>query len=129
MFPLIWVHLYKIHSVCKKDKMSNTIMGDYYQPMERKSPKGERLHPEIGTTVHEGEGRFTQSVAGKIWRGTGSLDLQLEPENIASGKGLGAYSDEAREKLVENDELTPLEEAFMMGWEQAEDEEEEENDL
>ena len=34
------------------------------------------------------------------------------------------YSEEKRESLVENDELKPLEEAFMMGWEMAEDEEE-----
>ena len=34
------------------------------------------------------------------------------------------YSEKGRENLVENDELTPLEEAFMMGWEEAEDEEE-----
>ena len=32
------------------------------------------------------------------------------------------YSEENREDLVENDELTPLEEAFMMGWEEADGE-------
>jgi len=35
------------------------------------------------------------------------------------------YSEEARERLLENDELTPLEEAFMMGWEDADNEDEE----
>ena len=33
------------------------------------------------------------------------------------------YSEENRKELVENDELTPLEEAFMMGWEEADEEE------
>ena len=33
------------------------------------------------------------------------------------------YSEESRKELVENDELTPLEEAFMMGWEEADEEE------
>ena len=37
------------------------------------------------------------------------------------------YSEESRKDMVENDELTPLEEAFMMGWEEAEDEGEGEN--
>lgn len=34
------------------------------------------------------------------------------------------YSEEERKDMVENDELTPLEEAFMMGWEEADAEEE-----
>ena len=37
------------------------------------------------------------------------------------------YSEEGRQDMVENDELTPLEEAFMMGWEEAEDEDESED--
>ncbi len=34
------------------------------------------------------------------------------------------YSEDSRASLVENDELTPLEEAFMLGWEEAEESEE-----
>lgn len=33
------------------------------------------------------------------------------------------YSEDERISLVENDELTPIEEAFMMGWEKASSEE------
>ena len=36
------------------------------------------------------------------------------------------YSEENRKEMVDNDELTPLEEAFMMGWEEAEDESDDE---
>ncbi|TKJ16959.1 hypothetical protein CEE44_00280 [Candidatus Woesearchaeota archaeon B3_Woes] len=32
------------------------------------------------------------------------------------------YSESKRESLVENDEISPREEAFMMGWENAEEE-------
>ncbi len=32
------------------------------------------------------------------------------------------YSEGKRESLVENDEISPREEAFMMGWENAEEE-------
>jgi len=31
------------------------------------------------------------------------------------------YSENGREELVENDELTPREEAFMSGWDQADE--------
>ena len=33
------------------------------------------------------------------------------------------YSEDSRKDLVENDELTPLEQAFMMGWEEADEDE------
>ena len=32
----------------------------------------------------------------------------------------GFYSEESRKRLLENGELSPLEEAFMRGWEEAE---------
>ena len=35
------------------------------------------------------------------------------------------YSEENRKDMVDNDELTPLEEAFMMGWEEADEDKEE----
>ena len=38
----------------------------------------------------------------------------------------GVYSEGGRKELVENDELTPLEEAFMMGWEDADKEDDKE---
>ncbi len=72
----------------------NSISDDYEGPMDRK-----RRFPDIGTTTHEAEGKFHQSVQGKIWRGATQLDLQLDDESVGTGKGLAGYSDEARTEI------------------------------
>jgi hypothetical protein len=51
-------------------------------------------------------------------------DDEVIEEELAEGVDESIYSEESREELVENDELTPLEEAFMMGWEDADKEDE-----
>ncbi len=73
----------------------NSISDDYQGPMDRRVKR----YPDIGTTVHEGEGKFHQSVQGKIWRGATQVDLQLEDENVGNGKGIAGYSDEARAEI------------------------------
>ncbi len=90
--------------------MANTIADEYYHQMDRRDQAGRHLiNPEIGTTVHEGaEGKFTQSVAGKIWRGAGSLDLQLDVEQIQKGTGPGGYSKVARDEIKRLAELNKV---------------------